>query len=357
MQKNNVFSDTNNMNYGNIKVAFDCEKYKNKQKEQLLNKCKEDKNSILYIEVGGKIINDFHSARVLPGYRADLKLEFINELFPNAEFICCISAKDLERQRERGDFSLSYDKEIIRLINELKERGKIITKIAITRIDKNNENKSVLEFEKNTKKLGFEVIKFYENDNYKPNKKVVKGLAENPYIESNAKQIVVIAPGAGSGKFGICLNQIYHEMEKGRIPQYVKIETFPVFNLPIDHLVNQAYAAATADFGDKVMPDKNSSNSTSYNRDIDNFKLLQFIATLFDEKISKYIRAYNSPTSMGVNCIKDGIIDDATVQRESAAEIGRRFIRGYQDYLSKKEKKETVLTLKKILNNVSNIVK
>ncbi len=354
--KNDTLSNAKNISCGNIKVAFDCEKYKEKQKQMILKKCKQDDNSILYIEVGGKIINDFHSARVLPGYRPDLKFEFINELFPDAEFICCISSKDIDRQRQRGDFSIAYDKEAFRLIEELKERGKEIKKIAITRISKENESRQVIKFEKDAKQLGFEVVKFYENDNYKPNKKVIPGLVNNPYIKSKSKQIIITAPGANSGKFGTCLNQIYHEMEYGRIPQYIKIETFPVYNLPVNHLINQAYAAATADSGDKVMLDKNSLNSTSYNRDIDNFKLLQFIATLFDEKISKYIRVYNSPTSMGINCIKDGIINDNIVQRESAAEIARRFIRYYQDYLNGKEKKDTVLAVKKIMHDVTNII-
>lgn len=344
--KNNT---ENNVVHGNIKVAFNCEKYKDAQKKKILEKYHQDENSVLYIEVGGKIINDFHSTRVLPGYRPDLKLELIKELFPNADFICCISAKDLDRKRERGDFELGYDKEIFRLINELKERNITVRKIVITRITKGNESKNVLDFEKTASEFGFEITKFYENDNYMPSKNIIDGLKNNPYVKSNSKQIIVIAPGAGSGKFSVCLNQIYHEMENGKIPQYIKIETFPVFNLPIDHLINQAYAAATADFDDKVMPDKNSANATSYNRDIDNFELLQFIATLFDEKISKYLRIYNSPTSMGVNCIKDGIIDDLTIQRESAAEICRRFVKCYQDYLNGKTDKETLLNLKKII--------
>ena len=341
---------------GNIKVAFDCEKYKQKQKETILKRCKQDENSILYIEVGGKIINDFHSTRVLPGYRPDLKFEFVNELFPNAEFICCISAKDIDTKRQRGDFSIGYDKETFRLIEELKERGKEIKKVAITRITKGAESQAVINFENEAKKKGLEVIKFYENSHYKPDAGIVPGLDQNPFIRTDAKQVIITAPGANSGKFGVCLNQIFHEMKNGKAPQYIKIETFPIHNLPVDHLINQAYASATADSGDKVMVDKNSSNATSYNRDLDNFELLKFTTTLFDENVSKYLRVYNSPTSMGINCLKDGIIDDDTVQRESAAEIARRFVRYYQEYSNGKEKKETVLTAKKILLKLSEII-
>lgn len=350
--------NTNNIYNYNSKIAFDCEKYKNMQKNVILERYNQnDDNSVLYIEVGGKIINDFHSTRVLPGYRPDLKFEFINELFPDAEFICCISAKDLERKRERDDFKLSYDKEIFRLIEELKEKGKTIKKIVITRIDRNNKCKNILQFIEQAEKLGFETIKFYENEKYKPTRKLLMGLSENPFIKTNAKQIVITAPGAGSGKFATCLSQLYHEMKNNIAPQYIKIETFPVYNLPLTHLLNKAYISATADFGDKIMFDKNSSNSTSYNRDIENFKLLKFITTIFDEKVTKYLKKYNSPTSMGINCIKDGIINDALVQKESGAEITRRFIGGYQSYIEGKTTLDVVKRLKKVFNSIPPVLK
>lgn len=331
--------------------GFDSDKYKDIQKRELLARAKQQVNDRLYVEVGGKIIDDLHSTRVLPGYRKDLKLEIINEVFPNAEFVCGVSAKDIDRGRQRGDFFISYDQEVFRLIDGLKKRKQKINKLIITRVDANNPSKHVQSLEREAIRRGLEVYKIYENQNYKPDKKLLKGLDDAPKIDFKSKEIIITAPGAGSGKFGICLTQLYHEMKDGKMPQYLKMETYPVHNMPISHPLNCAYVAAAADVGDKVVSDENDPSSTSYNRDLDNFALLEFIVSLFENQ-ADCLREYTSATSMGVNFVKDGIINDDLVQRESAAEVARRFMRYKYEYLSKKEKKETVLTLRRLLHKM-----
>ncbi|MCL2338332.1 MAG: DUF1846 domain-containing protein [Proteobacteria bacterium] len=334
--------------------GFDSEKYKASQKRALLKRARGRGKDRLYVEVGGKIIDDNHATRVLPGYRKDLKLEVINEVFPNAEIVCGVSAKDIDRGRERIDFGLSYDEEVFRLLDGLKARKQNIDKVIITRLDMKKISKRVLDFEKAIIKRGFKVFRFPENPHYLPDEKMIPGLDATPFIEFSAPEIIVTAPGAGSGKFGICLTQLYHEMKRGGKPKYLKIETFPVHNMPINHPLNSAYVASCADLGDQNIPDENDADrAVSYNRDLENFKLLQFVASEFGHH-ADHLRAYVSATSMGVNFIRDGIVDDDIIARESAAEIARRFMRHKQEYLSEKGKKETYLIMRRLMRDLAD---
>jgi len=337
-----------------MQCGFDSEKYKKSQKQALLKRASGRNGDRLYIEVGGKIIDDNHATRVLPGYRKDLKLEVINEVFPNAEIVCGVSARDIEAGRERVDFGLSYDEEVFRLLDGLKARKQNIDKVIITRLDLQHISKRVREFKKAIEARGFKVYLFPENPHYRPDEKLIPGLDATPFIDFKAREVVVTAPGAGSGKFGICLTQLYHEMKNGHRPKYLKIETFPVHNMPIDHPLNSAYVASCADLGDKNIPDENDAGrAVSYNRDLENFKLLQVVAAKFGHH-ADHLREYVSATSMGVNFIRDGIVDDDVIRLESSAEIARRFMRSKREYRSDAAKKEAYLICRRLMRELTD---
>lgn len=303
----------------------------------------------LYIEFGGKIIQDKHSSRVLPGYTEDTKLEILKKICQKGEAIFVVSARDIVRDRVRGDFKTTYFQETIRSIREFKKRELAIKYVVISLLDKDSPIPTKVKLlENQLKQFGITTYRFFSIHNYPKNSIKFDELAINPFIKTDKKIIAIISPGGGSGKFGICLNQLYHEMSSGVSPHYLKFETFPIHDLPIEHPLNLAYMAASADFYDVVMRDKRHGKDTSYNRDIENYELLNLLVKKFPIQ-GKYLKGISSATNMGANMISRGIVNDEIVQKEAVAEIARRLIRYKFEVAQGKEDKKVLDRVRKIL--------
>jgi len=318
-----------------MKKGFDNSKYLKIQKEKIEERIKMFDNK-LYLEFGGKLIDDYHAQRVLPGFEADSKIQLLKEFKEDLEVILCINASDIEKNKIRADYGISYDLELLRLIDYMKELQISINSVVITMytnqkgIDKLQEKLK----EKDVKVYIHRPTKGYPNDV----KTIVSedGYGKNPYIETTKKLVVVTAPGPNSGKLGTCLSQLYHENKQGKKAGYAKYETFPVWDLSLHHPVNVAYEAATADLEDVNMIDPfhleaYDKKAVNYNRDISTFPILKSILSkIMGEDI------YHSPTDMGVNMIAKCIVDDEHVRKEALMEIIRRYYNSLCDV-----KKET----------------
>lgn len=328
--------------------AFDNEKYLKCQKRAFLNKI--DNCTKLYIEVGGKLIQDKHASRVLPGYDENQKLNFIKELFNNDfELVYSISADNIINQKIREDFSTDYTEETFRLFNELQKVGIVINNVIISKYRKNIRSDILDNFISKLKNMNKNVHYLYYMNHYTPCKEFLKEFDNQPFINLSKKNIVVTGPGGGSGKFAFCLSQLYNEMKNGNKPQYIKYESFPVHNLDITHPLNLAYMSATADLEDIILEDKYQSGSISYNRDLQNFELLKFIANQFDNE-SYFLKSLTSPTDMGINFIKEGIINDDVVKEASSIEIFRRFLIHKKNYHNGTDDKDYTKNIRKILH-------
>ena len=309
--------------------AFDNQKYLEQQRLAIISRAEEGEGR-LYLEFGGKLINDFHAARVLPGYDPNVKLQLLRQLQEKADIIICIHAEDIEKKKMRADFGISYDKAALKLIDDLRDNGIAVTAIVITRF---SSQSAALVFKKRLQKHGLPVYLHEEIPGYPQRLDDVvspSGFGSNPYIPVKRSLVVLTGPGPSSGKMATCLNQIYHEAQKGQKARYAKFETFPVWNLPLSHPVNIAYEAATADVFDSNAMDHFHYEAyvvaaVNYNRDLQAFPLLRTLLT----KITGSNEGYQSPTDMGVNCIKSGFIDDKAIQQAAREEIIRRFFQYY----------------------------
>jgi UPF0371 protein FN1121 len=279
----------------------------------------------LYLEVGGKIIDDWHAARVLPGFDPQSKIQVLENLRDQLEVIICVSAVDLARGKMRSDSGLSYQQEALRLIEYFTQRNFKISSVVITLCD---QSEAVADFVKLLKERGLIVHIHSRTEGYPTNiDKVVspEGYGKNSFIKTERPVVLVTAPGASSGKMATCLSQIYHEFLAGRRAGYAKYETFPVWNLPINHPVNRAYEAATMDLNDQNMIDPFHQKAygvevVNYNRDIATFPVLnEIFQRIFHQQI------YQSPTDMGVNMVASAIVDDQVVRLAAEAEIERRY--------------------------------
>ena len=306
-----------------MKQGFDSETYLKVQTEKIEERIEMfDK---LYLEFGGKIFDDYHASRVLPGFEPDAKIKLLEKLKDISEVIFCINANDIEKSKIRADYGISYEMELIRLIDNLQNLGISINSVVITLYKEQTgveRLKNLLEL-RNVKTYIHRPTKGYPNDV----ELIVseEGYGKNPYIETTKKLVVVTAPGANSGKLGTCLSQLYHENKRGVKAGYAKFETFPVWNLNLMHPVNIAYEAATVDLEDINMIDSfhleaYGENAVSYNRDLSTFPILKNILKKITEK-----EIYKSPTDMGVNMIKQCITDDNIVRDAAKAEIIRRY--------------------------------
>ncbi|MBR4222925.1 MAG: DUF1846 family protein [Victivallales bacterium] len=312
--------------------AFDNERYLAAQKKSILARVHASK-SRLYLEFGGKLIGDLHAARVLPGYDPNVKIRLLKELSSKADIIICIHAGDIEEHKVRADLGITYDKEALRLIDELRNNGVDVTAVVITRF---NGESGALAFQKSLSSNGIAVYLHRGIEGYPMDVDHVvsdAGFGSNPYIPVTQPLVVVTGPGPNSGKMGTCLSQMFHEYKRGNIAHYAKFETFPVWNLPLNHPVNLAYEAATADLRDMNAMDffhfdAYGKMAVNYNRDLQAFPLLCTVL----QRITGEECWYKSPTDMGVNCIKEGIIDDAAVSKAANEEIARRYYRAYADY-------------------------
>ena len=306
-----------------MKKGFDSETYLKVQTEKIEERIEMfDK---LYLEFGGKIFDDYHAARVLPGFEPDAKIKLLEKLKDISEVIFCINANDIEKSKIRADYGISYEMELIRLIDNLQNLGISINSVVITLYKEQTgveRLKNLLEL-RNVKTYIHRPTKGYPNDV----ELIVseEGYGKNPYVETTKKLVVVTAPGANSGKLGTCLSQLYHENKRGVKAGYAKFETFPVWNLNLMHPVNIAYEAATVDLEDINMIDSfhleaYGENAVSYNRDLSTFPILKNILKKITGK-----EIYKSPTDMGVNMIKQCITDDNIVRDAAKAEIIRRY--------------------------------
>ena len=309
-----------------MKLGFDNEKYLREQSEEIRRRA--GRFGKLYLEFGGKLMNDFHAARCLPGYDPNVKLRLLQTLKDQAEVILCIYAGDIERKKMRADFGISYDADAMKLIDDLRNLGLLVRGVVITRYQ---EQPAVQQFRAKLERRGVRVYYHYKTAGYPADVDTIVsdiGYGKNEYVKTERPIVVVTAPGPGSGKFATCLAQIYHEYRQGNVAGYSKFESFPVWNLPLDHPLNIAYEAATIDLKDKNMIDPYhleayGVSTVNYNRDVDAFPLLVAIW----QKMTKGSCPYKSPTDMGVNRIGFGIIDDEVVRNASRQEVIRRFLR------------------------------
>ncbi|MBP3620024.1 MAG: DUF1846 domain-containing protein [Clostridia bacterium] len=313
------------------KVCFDNELYLKLQTEQINKRIKKFHNK-LYVEFGGKIFDDLHAARVLPGYDANVKIKVLQKMKEKVEIIFCISSNDIEKHKVRADLGLSYDNEVLRLVDNLREIGLYVSAFVITLY---KGQPSATKFAKKLELRG-ERVYFHNYTKGYPNDvdTIVsdEGYGANPFIETTKPLVVVTAPGPSSGKLATCLSQLYHEYKRGVKAGYAKFETFPVWNLPLKHPANIAYEAATADLQDVNQIDPFHFNAygklaVNYNRDIAVFPILQSITTKIMGK-----EVYKSPTDMGVNMIAESLKDDSVCQVAAKKEIFRRYYRAECDY-------------------------
>ena len=333
-----------------MKQGFDSELYLKIQSEKIEERIKMfDK---LYLEFGGKIFDDFHAARVLPGFQPDAKIRLLEKLKDISEVIFCINANDIEKNKIRADYGISYELELIRLIENLQNLGISINSVVITLYNGQSGVDHLINLlnARNVKSYIHTPTNGYPNDI----ETIVseEGYGANPYIETSKKLVVVTAPGPNSGKLGTCLSQLYHENKNGVNAGYAKFETFPVWNLNLMHPVNIAYEAATADLEDVNMIDSfhleaYGENAVNYNRDISTFPILRNILNKVTGK-----EVYKSPTDMGVNMIKHCIIDDEAVRKAAEDEIIRRYYTALSDYKQGFCSKETVNRIEVMMNKL-----
>jgi len=306
------------------RLGFDNDKYLRLQSQKILERI-EQFGGKLYLEFGGKLFDDYHASRVLPGFKPDSKVKMLMQLRDQAEIVIAINADDIEKSKRRGDLGITYDLDVLRLIDAFREIGLYVGSVVITHY---RSQHTADMFQKRLMNLGMKVYRHYPIPDYPSNIPLIvsdEGFGKNEYIETDKSLVVVTAPGPGSGKMAVCLSQIYHENKRGIKAGYAKFETFPIWNLPVKHPVNIAYEAATTDLNDVNMIDPFHLESygvtaVNYNRDIEIFPVLKAIL----EKIEG-TSPYKSPTDMGVNMAGLCITDDEAVCEASKQEVIRRY--------------------------------
>lgn len=307
-----------------MKPGFDNEKYLNMQSTHIRERINQFDNK-LYLEFGGKLFDDFHASRVLPGFEPDSKLRMLLQLADQAEIVIVISASDIEKNKVRGDLGITYDSDVLRLIDVFKEKGLYVGSVVITQYSGQH---SANLFKSRLEKLGIKVYVHYCIEGYPSNIPLIvsdNGYGKNDYIETSRPLVIVTAPGPGSGKMATCLSQLYHEHRRGIRAGYAKFETFPIWNIPLKHPVNLAYEAATADLNDVNMIDPfhleaYGETAVNYNRDVEIFPVL---SAIFEKIYGE--SPYKSPTDMGVNMVGNCIMDDDACKDASNQEIIRRY--------------------------------
>ncbi len=310
-------------------------------------------NNKLYLEFGGKILYDYHAARVLPGFDPNVKMRLLQILKDKIDVILCIHAGDIERKKVRADFGITYDVDSLKTIDDFREWGIDVTAVVITRY----QNQSPAKAFKNKLELrGVKVYLHYPTKGYPSDVDLIvsdQGFGANEYIKTTNPIVIVTGPGPGSGKLATCLCNLYHEYKIGVKAGYAKFETFPIWDLPIDHKVNIAYEAATVDLKDEVLIDELHLRAygvkiVNYNRDIEAFHLLKRII----EKITGGESMYQSPTDMGVNRASSGIVNDRIITEASHQEIIRRYFRCAVEYAMGLADKDTLDQAVKIMEKV-----
>ena len=315
-----------------MRTGFDNEKYLRMQSEHIRQRIEQFDHK-LYLEFGGKLFDDYHASRVLPGFEPDSKLRMLMHLSDQAEIIIVISAKDIEKNKVRGDLGITYDTDVLRLMDSFRQNGLYVGSVVITQY---SGQESALLFKNRLENLGIKVYIHYNIAGYPSNIPLIvsdEGYGKNEYIETTRPLVIVTAPGPGSGKMATCLSQLYHEHKRGIHAGYAKFETFPIWNLPLKHPVNLAYEAATADLNDINMIDPfhleaYGETTVNYTRDVEVFPVLN---TIFEKIYGK--SPYKSPTDMGVNMAGNCICDDEACREASGQEIIRRYYAALNDLL------------------------
>ncbi|MDD5438997.1 MAG: DUF1846 domain-containing protein, partial [Candidatus Omnitrophica bacterium] len=334
------------------KIGFDNERYLNEQSKFILNRVKRFKDK-LYLEFGGKIVFDYHAARVLPGYDPNVKMRLLQKLKDKADIILCIYAGDIERKKIRADFGITYDADALKIIDDLRGWDLEIAGVVITRFD---NQPSAKVFKNKLERRNIRVYTHKFTKGYPRDVETIvsdDGYGANDYIETQKPLVIVTGPGPGSGKLATCLSQIYHDHKRGKKSGYAKFETFPIWNIALNHPVNIAYEAATADIRDFNLIDPfhleaYHKTAINYNRDVEVFPVLKnILSKIMDEK-----ELYKSPTDMGVNCAGLGIVNDACVQEAARQEIIRRFFRYSCEYAIGLADQETVNRVENIMGNL-----
>ena len=307
-----------------MKIGFDNDKYLEMQSAHILERIGHFDNK-LYLEFGGKLFDDYHASRVLPGFEPDSKLRMLKRLSDQAEIIIVISAEDIEKNKVRGDYGITYDTDVLRLMNIYKEQGLYVGSVVIT---KYTGQESATLFRKRLENMGVKAYYHYLIPGYPSNVPLIvsdEGYGKNDYVETTRPLVVITAPGPGSGKMAVCLSQLYNEHKRGINAGYAKFETFPIWNIPLKHPVNMAYEAATADLADVNMIDPfhleaYGVTTVNYNRDVEIYPVLNAIFTKIYGS-----SPYKSPTDMGVNMAGNCICDDEVCKEASYQEIIRRY--------------------------------
>jgi len=332
-----------------MKIGFDNEKYLKIQSEHIRERIGQFGNK-LYLELGGKLFDDHHASRVLPGFKPDSKLQMLQNLSDSAEIIIVISATDIEKNKMRSDLGITYDVDVLRLRNEFQKRGFLVSSVVITHY---NGQSSAVAFRKRLEHLGIKAYYHYLIDGYPHNVELIdsdEGFGKNDYVETTRPLVIVTAPGPGSGKMAVCLSQLYNEQKRGINAGYAKFETFPVWNLPLKHPVNIAYEAATADLADVNMIDPlhleaYGKVAVNYNRDVEIFPVLH---ALFEGIYGKC--PYKSPTDMGVNMVGFCISDDEVCCKAANDEIIRRYFTALNTMADGGGNENEVTKIKTLLN-------
>ena len=306
------------------KIGFDNEKYIAMQSAHIRERIAQFGGK-LYLEFGGKLFDDYHAARVLPGFAPDSKIRMLIQLKDQAEIVIAINANDIEKNKVRGDLGITYDLDTLRLIDAFRNFGLFVGSIVLTRWQ---DQPAAQKFQKRLESLGVKVYRHYSIPGYPSDIDAIvsdEGLGRNDYIETTRSLVIVTAPGPGSGKMATCLSQLYHDHKRGQRAGYAKFETFPIWNLPLKHPVNIAYEAATADLNDMNMIDPfhleaYGETTVNYNRDIEIFPVLNAMFRRINGE-----SPYKSPTDMGVNMVGNCIVDDEAVCDAAKMEIVRRY--------------------------------
>lgn len=320
-----------NKGISGMRIGFDNDRYLKIQSEHIKERINQFGDK-LYLEFGGKLFDDYHASRVLPGFAPDSKLQMLMQLADVAEIVIVISAADIEKNKVRGDLGITYDVDVVRLIGEFEKKGLYVGSVVITQFAGQS---GAVQFREKLEKRGIKVYQHYKIEGYPANIPLIvseNGFGKNDYIETTRPLVVITAPGPGSGKMATCLSQLYHENIRGTKAGYAKFETFPIWNLPLKHPVNLAYEAATADLNDINMIDPfhleaYGETTVNYNRDVEIFPVLN---AMFEKILGT--SPYKSPTDMGVNMVGYCIVDDEAAKEASNCEIIRRYYKAKVDY-------------------------
>jgi uncharacterized protein (UPF0371 family) len=335
-----------------FRIGFDNERYIQEQMTEIVKRVQRFDNK-LYLEFGGKLLFDYHASRVLPGYDPNVKMRLIRELKDKADILLCIYAGDIERKKIRADFGITYDADAMKLIDDLRSWGIDVCAVVITRFD---QQPAATLFKNKLERRNIRVFTHRFTKGYPTDVEAIvsdEGYGANEYVETNKPLVIVTGPGPGSGKLATCLSQLYHEHRRGIHAGYAKFETFPIWNIPLNHPVNIAYEAATADIRDfnLIDPfhmDAYGKAAVNYNRDVEVFPVVKRILG----KITGHDSFYQSPTDMGVNRAGFAIIDDEATREASKQEILRRCFRYRCEYAMGVTDKETVQRVELFLKDL-----